>query len=86
MTFNILFTEQSRKEFATLSRAEQKRIVVYLEERVQHHPFLHGKALTGNKKGFWRYRVGDYRMICQISNSHCTVLVLSIGHRNTIYE
>ena len=49
-------------------------------------PRVHGKSLTGNKKGIWRYRVGNYRILCDIQDEILTILVLEIGHRSKIYK
>ncbi|WP_156422988.1 type II toxin-antitoxin system RelE family toxin [Amygdalobacter nucleatus] len=49
-------------------------------------PKLQGKALTGNLAGLWRYRVGDYRLICLIENHTLLILVLDIGHRRDVYD
>ncbi|MCF2612540.1 type II toxin-antitoxin system RelE/ParE family toxin [Fusobacterium perfoetens] len=49
-------------------------------------PRVHGKSLTGNKKGIWRYRVGNYRVLCDIQDEVLTILVLEIGHRSKIYK
>lgn len=49
-------------------------------------PRIHGKSLTGNKKGIWRYRVGNYRVLCDIQDEILTILVLEVGHRSKIYK
>ena len=49
-------------------------------------PRLRGKALTGPLRGLWRYRVGNYRIICDLIDSRLVVLVIEIGHRGSIYE
>lgn len=85
MNYNILFTSNSRKQFSKLTKDIQKRIVTYLETKVIFNPQLHGKNLVGNKKGLWRYRVGDYRIICQINNKELVILILDLGHRRDVY-
>ncbi len=49
-------------------------------------PRMRGKALVGDKKGLWRYRVGDYRVMCQIDDGRLVVLVIAIGHRKEVYR
>ena len=49
-------------------------------------PRMRGKALAGDKKGLWRYRVGDYRVLCQINDGRLVILVIAIGHRNEVYR
>ena len=47
---------------------------------------MHGKGLVENKSGLWRYRIGDYRVICEIQDKEVVVLVLEVGHRKEIYD
>lgn len=49
-------------------------------------PYVHGKSLEGNLKGKWRYRVGDYRLICNIDDEKVVILILVIGHRKEVYR
>ena len=49
-------------------------------------PRVHGKALTGNLAGLWRYRVGDYRLIAEIRDDRLVILMLEVGHRSGIYQ
>lgn len=49
-------------------------------------PRQRGKGLTANRSGQWRYRIGDYRLICQIQDAQLVILALSVGHRSTIYK
>jgi mRNA interferase RelE/StbE len=86
MAYKISFTDHSRKQFSKLPKEIQKRIVHYLESKVAKNANLFGKSLTGDKKGLWRYRVGDYRIICNLNNKELIVLVLEIGHRKNVYD
>ena len=66
-----------------------RRILKYLTERIdgQPDPRAHGHALTGPELGgLWRYRIGNYRVITELTNDTCTVLALRVGHRSTIYR
>ena len=71
-----------------LHRSEAKRIRDFLNERVASldSPRRIGEALVGPLKGFWRYRVGDYRILCRIEDDKLVVLVIEIGHRSDIYR
>lgn len=75
------------KALKKLGPVAQKAIILYLDE-ISHleDPRSRGKALVGNKAGFWRYRVGDYRIICRLLDSEMVVYVLKIGHRKNIYS
>jgi mRNA interferase RelE/StbE len=50
------------------------------------NPRQRGKALTGNYAGLWRYRIGDYRLVCQIQDAQLVVLVIKVGHRSDVYQ
>ncbi len=66
----------------------QERILKYLRAHVatEESPRRHGKALKGMMAGLWKYRVGDYRLICEIQDVRVTVFVLRIGNRREIYR
>ncbi|MEI6745635.1 MAG: type II toxin-antitoxin system RelE/ParE family toxin [Methylococcaceae bacterium] len=53
---------------------------------ITNNPRLQGLALQGDLKGLWRYRVGDYRLVCQINDGELIVLVVEIGHRSVVYH
>lgn len=82
------FEARAFKELRKLGPSAQKEIVAYLDEHVagQENPRLFGKRLTANFSGLWRYRVGDYRMICQLRDHELVVLVIAVGHRKNIYR
>ncbi len=82
------FEKRGRKNFLSLEIQTQTKILKYLENNVLSlkNPRSCGKALTGNKKGYWRYRVGDYRVICEIKDREIVILVIDIDHRSTVYK
>ena len=82
----IEYTETARKQLKKLDKTIQKRILDYMDEIGQlENPRSRGKALVENMRGLWRYRVGDYRVICEIQESRIIISVLKIGHRKNIY-
>ena len=82
----IEYTETARKQLRKLDRTMQKRILDYMDEvALLENPRSRGKALVENMRGLWRYRVGDYRVICEIQESRIIISVLKIGHRKNIY-
>ena len=86
MNWTIDFDDKARKSLLRLDKPIRNRITSFLENlEKQSNPRTQGKALTGNYAGLWRYRVGDYRIICQIEDQKVTILVLEIGHRKEIY-
>ena len=66
----------------------QQRILTYFRNRVlaAEDPRKLGNALTGDKGGLWRYRIGDYRAICKLDDERLVVLVLELGHRREVYR
>lgn len=88
MAWRVEVTKTAQKSISKLDRKAQADIIRHLRERVQQaeDPRQFGKALHGEKKGLWRYRVGDYRLICDIQDSRNNVLVLALGHRKEVYR
>lgn len=88
LAWTIKWEEHAFKELKKLDKSTQRAILRYFNERIAIHtnPRRFGKRLTANKAGLWRYRVGDYRMICQIQDQVLTVLVLRVAHRRMVYK
>lgn len=88
MVWKIEYTESAISQLRNLDRQVSRRILDYLDERVapQANPRSAGKALTGPLGKFWRYRVGDYRVICDIQDNALRVLVVRIGNRREVYR
>ena len=88
MAWSIEVTESAEKQLSKIDRGQQKRIINYLESRIATaaDPRQLGKPLTGEFSGMWRYRVGDYRLICSMKDEILTVLVLKIAHRRMVYK
>ena len=88
MAWTIEFDEQAERDLAKLDKPVQKRIVRYLQERIApaEDPTAFGHGLSHDLSQIWRFRVGDFRILCRIEESRLTVLVVSVGHRSTIYE
>lgn len=86
MTWQIEWDNRARKELRTLDASVQNKILNYLDERVINNPRNFGRSLVGDKAGLWRYRVGDYRVVCQLEDDHLVILIVSVGHRKEIYD
>lgn len=89
MVWIIKFTESSSRQLKKLDKQTALRILDFMEERVASltDPRSIGKHLKGPKLGeYWRYRVGDVRVICNISDGQMTVLVIEVGHRREVYR
>lgn len=87
MDWIIEFDKKAKKEFSSLSKPIQKQIDKFLLKLIKsENPRIFGEALKGNLQPFWRYRIGHYRLICQINDKEITVLILAVGHRKEIYR
>ena len=89
MVWIIKYTESSSKQIKKLDKQTALRVLDYMDERVAvlANPRSLGKNLKGPKVGeYWRYRVGDIRVICNIVDGQMTVLVIEIGNRREIYR
>ena len=87
MSWAYRFDERALKELRKLGKQAQREIIAYLDERIvgEGDPHRFGKGLKADLAGLWRYRVGDYRILCQIRNGELLVLVIAVGHRRDIY-
>jgi mRNA interferase RelE/StbE len=87
-SWRVEINRTTQKQIKKLDRTAQGLIVRFLRERVlaTDNPRQWGKPLLGDKGGLWRYRVGDYRLICRIQDELVTVLVVGGGHRKDMYR
>ena len=88
MAWKVELAQTAEKELAKLDRKEARRIVTFLAERVAKadNPRSFGASLKGPLGQYWKYRVGNYRLICDIQDEKITVLVLRVGHRGHVYR
>jgi mRNA interferase RelE/StbE len=88
MNWAYNFDERALKELRKLGTQAQRDIISYLDERIagEGDPRRFGKGLKADLVGLWRYRVGDYRILCQIKDRELLVLVVAAGHRRDVYE
>lgn len=89
MAWSVELSESAERELGKLDEQHRKRILKFLHERVARldDPRSIGEALHGSRLGeFWKYRVGDYRLISKIEDDRLVVLVLRVGHRKEIYR
>ncbi len=86
--WTIEFDERAQRELSKLDKPMAKRIRRFLEDRIapSEDPRAFGKPLQHNHAGKWRYRVGDYRILCQLEDAILIVLVVEIGHRSSVYD
>ena len=88
MTYHVELTESAKKELKKLDKYTQKIILLWLNKNLEgcEDPRVHGKPLTADRVGQWRYRIGDYRVIAKIEDGKLIILVIAIGHRREIYK
>jgi mRNA interferase RelE/StbE len=88
MAWKIELAPTALKQLDKLDRPVAQRILKFLHERVKNldDPRQIGAKLQGTLGEFWRYRVGDYRLICSLEDDRLVVLVLRIGHRKEVYK
>lgn len=87
MALKVEIDPDALKDLSKLDEQIQRRIFKWLRERIEpsDNPRRSGKPLTGDEKGLWRYRVGDYRVICAIHDNEKRVIVYRVGHRRNVY-
>ena len=88
MKYRVEVSSVARKQLKKSDRRTVAIIVSWIEKNLNNceNPRLYGKALKGNLKGLWRYRIGDYRIIAQIEDEKLVILLIEIGHRKNIYN
>ena len=86
--WRVAFDRAAVRDLRKLGSEAERLILRYLRERISgsDDPRRFGHALTGDRRGLWRYRVGDYRIVASIEDNHFVVLVVTIGHRREVYR
>jgi len=88
MSYQVEYSKTAQKQIKKLDNYTKVMIMNWITKNLVNceDPRIHGKALKGNLKGQWRYRIGDYRILCDIEDDRLIVLVINVGHRRGIYE
>lgn len=85
--YRVLYSDKSKKVLKRLDKQTAGLILDYMDKVAEmEEPRHRGKALAANLKGFWRYRVGNYRIICEIKDKDLLIIAVNIGHRSDIYR
>ena len=83
----VKYSDPALKQLRKIGKSEAKKIVEYMKEVEKlENPRSRGKALVENLKGLWRYRVGDWRVLCDINEESIFIEVLRVGHRREVYK
>ena len=88
MAFRVEYTAHAVKQLKKMDRFDARLIVDWVGKHLEgaEDPRALGKGLTANRSGEWRYRVGDYRLICLIEDEVLVIEVIAIGHRSNVYK
>ena len=87
MAWTVEVSEFAEKQLRKLDRPIQRRFIDWLEDRIDgcKNPRHFGETLRGEMAGLWRYRIGDFRLVCESQDQKLVVLALAVGHRREIY-
>lgn len=88
MVWTVDYSDTAKGQLRKLDKPTARRIVDFMDERIAgpDDPRRTGKALSGPLGGFWRYRVGDCRVICEVQDGALRVLVVQVGNRREVYR
>ena len=88
MSYTVRYTDRAIKSLKKLDRSVLIMIKAWIEKNLvgTSDPRAHGKGLTSNRSGQWRYRVGSYRILAEIQDSDLIILVIEVGLRSAIYD
>ena len=87
MKYNVEYSKIAMNAIKKMESSTSKLIRTWIEKNLMNteNPRIKGKALTGDLKGLWSYRVGDYRILAEIQDAKIVILILDIGHKSKIY-
>ena len=88
MSYHVEFAKRALKDLKKLDKSTASLILGWIRKNLEGcaDPRVHGKGLTANRSGEWRYRVGDYRLLAEIQDGKLVILMLTIGHRSAVYQ
>ena len=88
MRYEVQYSERALRELKKMDKYTRQMIYSWIDKNLNgcEDPRHRGKGLTAKRSVNWRYRIGDYRLICQIQDAQLVILALSVGHRSTIYK
>ena len=88
MSYHVQLTDTAKKQLKKMDRQTASMLLGWMRKNLEgcENPRQHGKGLSANRSGQWRYRVGKYRLIAEIEDDRIVILILSIGHRSDVYK
>lgn len=86
--WRLEFSKRADKQLSKMDPGVRRIVLSWLLKHIDgcEDPRAHGKALSANRAGSWRYRVGDYRILCEIRDEELVVLAIEVGHRSNVYK
>lgn len=86
MPYKVVYTKKAIKSLRKIDKAQQRLIIAWIDKNLTNSedPRALGKELKGNLKAYWRYRVGNYRILADIDNDEIKIIIFNIGHRKDI--
>ncbi len=88
MKYKVVYDKKAIKSLSKIDQGQKVIILAWIEKNLvdTNEPKKHGKALKGNLKEYWRYRIGDYRILADINDNQIQIIIINIGHRREIYK
>jgi mRNA interferase RelE/StbE len=88
VSYTVKLTDKAKKQLSKMDKYTAKLISSWIFKNLVgcENPRAHGKGLTSNRSGQWRYRVGDYRILAEISEGELLILLVDIAHRSVVYD
>ena len=88
MRYKVEFTANALKDLKKMDRHTAAMILGWIRKNLENceNPRLHGKGLSANRSGEWRYRIGDYRILAKIDDTKIIIFIVNVGHRREIYK
>ncbi|MDR1059783.1 MAG: type II toxin-antitoxin system RelE/ParE family toxin [Clostridiales bacterium] len=88
MNWRLQYSDKARKQLRRLDAPQRAIVLSWMDKNIDgcENPRAHGKGLTADRSGEWRYRIGDYRVLCDIQDARLVVLAFNIEHRSKVYK
>ena len=88
MKYQVSYEKRAIKSLSKLDKSQQTMLLAWIEKNLVNtdNPKKYGKALKGNLKEYWRYRIGDYRILADINDGQIEIIIFNVGHRKDIYK
>ena len=88
MSYHVEYSDAALKQLKKMDRFDARLVTSWIGKNLEgcSDPRIHGKALTTNRSGEWRYRIGNYRALCIIEDDHLIIEVFSVGHLRHIHQ